>query len=198
MKSSQKWTTMKNKSVFGLLMNPFTRIAGWQAFGLGLLFIGLMGFIGSFSGIAFDGVFDMHMFENTVLQAFSYLAIDIVSLVLVMWVVGLIVSKNFRFIDILGTMTLAKAPFLLLAILGYFTTAPVMSEIMKDPYVILQDTSFMIMMVLSLPVMIWSIVLMFNALKISCDLKGSTLTVAFIIGLFVSEIIAKVLIHYFV
>jgi len=115
-----------------------------------------------------------------------------------MWVTGLIVSKNFRFIDILGTMTLAKAPFLLLAIFGYFTTAPDMNAIMKDPYVILQSTSFVIMMILTLPVMVWSITLMFNALKISCDLKGSTLTVAFIIGLFVSEIIAKILIHYVV
>jgi len=189
---------MKNKSLFGLLMNPFTRIAGWQAFGLGLIFILLMGFIGANSGIAFDGVFDMHMFEITVQQSFLYLAIDIVCLVLVMWITGHIVSKNFRFIDILGTMTLAKAPFLILAIMGYFTTAPNMTEIMKDPYVILQSTSFLIMIILSLPVMIWSIVLMFNALKISCDLKGSTLTVAFIVGLFVSEIIAKILIHYVV
>jgi len=186
---------MKNKSIFGLLMNPFTRIAGWQAFGLGIIFILLMGYIGARNGIAFDGVFDMHMFEITVQQSFLYLAIDLVSLVLVMWITGLIVSKGFRFIDILGTMTLAKAPFLLLAIMGYFTTAPNMTEIMKDPYIILQSLSFVIMMALSVPVMVWSIVLMFNALKISCGLKGSTLTVAFIIGLFVSEIIAKILIH---
>jgi hypothetical protein len=179
-------------------MNPYTRIAGWQAFGLGLVFVVLMGLIGSNSGVVFDGVFDMHLIENTLLQAFTLLAIDLVSLVLVMWVTGLIVSKNFRFIDILGTMTLAKAPFLLMAVLGYFVTAPNMTEIMKDPYVIFQSTSFLLMMVLSLPVMVWSIVLMFNALKISCDLKGNSLTVAFIIALFVSEIIAKILIHYLV
>lgn len=189
---------MKSKSIFSLLVNPFTRIAGWQAFGLGLVFIVLMGFIGADSGIAFDGIFDMHLFEITVQQSFLYLAIDLFSLVLVMWITGLIVSKNFRFIDILGTMTLAKAPFLLLAIMGYFTSAPNTSEILKDPYVVFQSLSFVIMLTLSLPVMIWSIALMFNALKITCDLKGSTLTVAFIIGLFVSEILAKILIHYVV
>jgi hypothetical protein len=189
---------MKNKNVFSLLMNPFTRIAGWQAFGLGLAFIALMGFLGASSGVAFDGVFDMHLFENTIQQAFTFLGIDLVCLVLVMWVVGLIVSKNFRFIDILGTMTLAKAPFLIMAIFGYFVTAPDMNEIMRNPYVILQSTSFLIMIILTMPVMVWSIALMFNALKVSCDLKGSTLTVAFIIGLFVSEILAKVLIHFIV
>ncbi|MCX6307903.1 MAG: hypothetical protein NTY32_03390 [Bacteroidia bacterium] len=189
---------MKSKSLFGLLMNPFTRIAGWQAFSLGFIFIVLMGFIGASNGVVFDGVIDMHLFEITVQQSFLYLAVDLFCLVLVMWITGLIVSKNFRFIDILGTMTLAKAPFLLLAIFGYFTTAPNMSEIIKDPYIILQSTSFVLMMILSVPVMIWSIVLMYNALKISCDLKGSPLTVAFIVGLFVSEIIAKILIYYVV
>ncbi len=188
---------MKN-NLFQLLVNPFTRIAGWQAFGLGLLFLALMGFVGSSSGVAFDGVFDMHLFENSVLQAFTFLGIDVLSLVLVMWVVGLFTSKNFRFIDILGTMVLAKAPFLILAVYGYFVTAPDLNAIMKDPNVILQSTSFLIMMILTMPIMAWGIALIFNALKVSCDLKGSRLTIAFIIGLFVSEIIAKILIHFLV
>lgn len=188
---------MKNNRL-SLLVNPFTRIAGLQAFGLGLLFVALMGFVGASSGVAFDGVFDMHLFKNTVAQAFTFLGIDVLSLVLVMWVVGLVTSKNFRFIDILGTMILARAPFLLLAIFGYFVEAPDLNAIMKDPYVILQSTTFLVMMVFTMPVMVWCIALMFNALKVSCDLKGSRLTIAFIIGLFVSEIIAKILIHYLV
>lgn len=125
-----------------------------------------------------------------------FLAIDLVCLVLVMWIIGLVVSKNFRFIDILGTMTLAKAPFLLLALFGFFTTTPDMSNIYQDPYAIFQSPTFVLMMVLTVPVMIWSITLMYNALKVSCDLKGSSLTTAFIIGLFVSEILAKTLIHF--
>lgn len=186
---------MKSKEFISLLFNPFTRIAGWQAFGLGLVFVLLMGFFGARNGVAFDGVFDMHLFEHTLQQAFTFLAIDLVSLVLVMWITGLVASKNFRFIDILGTMTLAKAPFLILALFGAFVATPDMRNIMNDPYVILESTTFVIMIILSMPVMIWSIILMYNALKVSCDLKGRNLTTAFIIGLFVSEIIAKILIH---
>ena len=188
---------MKNKNVFGFLMNPFTRIAGWQAFGLGLIFVVIMGFLGAYSDIAYDGVIDVHMIDTSLLQSFLYLGIDLVCLVVVVWITGLIVSKNFRFIDILGTMTLAKAPFLIMAIAGFFATAPDLSEIYKDPYIILRSVSFVIFMVLSLPVMIWSITLMYNALKISCDIKGSKLTVAFIIALLISEIISKVLIYLF-
>ena len=189
---------MKNKNIFGLLINPFSRIAGWQAFGIGLIFVVIMGFLGAYNDIAFDGVIDMHLNETSLRLSFLYLITDLVCLIVVMSLTGLIVSKNFRFIDILGTMTLAKAPFLILAIAGFFTTAPNLSEIYKDPYVIFKSMSFIILMVLSLPVIIWSITLMYNALKVSCDVKGSKLTVAFIIALFISEALSKVLIYLFV
>jgi len=189
---------MKNKNVFEQLINPFTRVAGWQAFGFGLIFVVLMGFLGAYNGIAFDGVMDMHMMDISLSQSFLYLGIDLVSLVFVMWITGLIVSKNFRFIDILGTMTLAKAPFLILAFAGFFTATPDLSGIYKDPYVIFQSTSFIILIALSLPVIIWSITLMYNALKVSCDVKGSKLTVAFIIAMLLSEVLSKVLIYFFV
>lgn len=45
---------MKNKAI-GLMINPFTRVAGWQAFSLGLVFIILMGIIGTYSNVSFDG-----------------------------------------------------------------------------------------------------------------------------------------------
>ena len=189
---------MKNKNVFGFLMNPFTRIAGWQAFGLGIFFVVLMGLLGAYSDIAFDGVIDMHIIDISLLQSFLYLGIDLVCLVVVMWMTGLIVSGKFRFIDILGTMTLAKAPFLLLSIAGFFTAAPELSEIYKDPYVIFQSISFIILIVLSITVIIWSITLMYNAFKVSCDIKGSKLTGVFIIGLLVSEVLSKILIYLFV
>lgn len=194
---SIKSQVMRNSEVLGLMFNPFKRIAGWQAFGLGLVFVALMGFLGAKSGVVFDGVIDMHLKDVTLLQSFVFLGIDIVCLVVVMWITGLLVSKNFRFIDILGTMTLAKAPFVILAIAGFFVDAPELSDIYKDPNVIFRSASFVILMVLSLPVMIWSITLMYNAFKISCDLKGSKLTSSFIIALLISEIISKVLIYLF-
>jgi len=183
------------KQVFEWLINPFTRIAGWQAFGVGLLFIALMGILGSYSSIAFDGVADMHMIKISLSQSFVYLAIDLVCLVGVMYVTGLIVSEGFRFIDILGTMTLAKAPGLLLAIGGFFTSVPDLSELYKDPYVLFQSASFVVLIVLSLPVMAWCITLMYNGLKVSCGIKGRKLTVAFLIALLVSEVLSKVLIY---
>jgi len=195
MKLLKKLKPMKNKEFFKLLINPFTRIAGWQAFGLGLVVLCISGIIGTYGNVIFDGVIDMHFAKGiTMPYSFSCMAINTLTLVVVMWITGVIISKSFRFIDILGTMTLSKAPFLLLAIAGFFTKAPDMNEIMKNPMAILSSTSFLVLTLMTIPILIWSITLMYNALKISCGVKGNKLTVAFIIAILISEAISKILI----
>ena len=178
------------------MFNPFTRIAGWQAFGLGLVFVLITGITGSFSNVAFDGVIDMHLVQKlTVAHSFQFIAIDILSVVAIMTFTGFIISKEFRIIDILGTMTLSKAPLIIFAIAGFFTVSPDMNEILKNPYIVFQSVSFIIVSILSIPVVIWSIILMFNALKISCGIKGNKLGIAFIIAILASEIISKIVIY---
>jgi hypothetical protein len=186
---------MKSNEFFQLIFNPFTRIAGWQAFVLGLVIIVLTGITGTLGNAIFDGVIDMHLVRETNLQrSFSYMLISITSLVVVMWITGLFISKGFRFIDILGTMTLSRAPFLVMAIAGLFTKAPDMDQLLKDPMAILSSASFLTTIVLSIPILIWSVTLMYNGLKVSCGVKGSRLTAAFIVAVFIAEAISKILI----
>lgn len=186
---------MKSKNVSDWMLNPFTRIAGWQSLGLGLVFVVAMGLIGAYGNVAFDGVLDMHLVKHLSLQnSFLYLAVDVATLALVMWIAGLTLSKGFRFVDILGTMTLAKAPFLILAIAGLFTTMPDLSQVVRNPAVAFQSVSFIVLIVLSIPVIIWSVALMYHALGVSCGVKGNKQTIVFIIALLVSEIISKVLV----
>jgi len=186
---------MKKSSVFEWLINPFTRIAGFQALGLGLIFLLLLGILGSLSGVAFDGVLDVHFIKLSLTQSFEFLAIDVLCLVVVMWITGLIVSKSVRVIDILGTMALAKAPLVLLAFAGLLVTSPEASEIIKNPTVIFQYTSFVAFLILTIPLLIWNITLMFNAFKTSCGLSGTKLTVSFIIALLASELLAKIVLY---
>jgi len=190
---------MKSNEIFRLLINPFTRIAGWQAFGIGLVFVIITGITGTFSHVAFDGVIDMHLLQKlSFLNSFEFLAIDLISVMIIMIATGYIISKGFRIIDILGTMTLSRAPFIILAIAGYFTVSPDIAEIMKNPLVIFQSLSFVLFILLSIPITIWTIILMFNSLKISCGVKGTKLGTAFIAAVLISEIISKILIYKFV
>ncbi|VBB46755.1 conserved membrane hypothetical protein [uncultured Paludibacter sp.] len=186
---------MKNK--WNLLWNPFTRIAGWQAFIIGLVVVIATGVIGTYGNLVFNGAIDAHFSDMDIsfCKSFLMLGIDLISVVLVMYIVGLTIAKGFRFVDILGTMTLSRAPLLLLAIMALFTHQPALSEVMKNPLIIFSYLSFIVFLILSLPVMVWFIALMYNALKISTGIKGSKLILGFILGIIMSEIISKILIH---
>ena len=88
---------MKNKFRWNLLYNPFTKIAGWQAFAVGILFVLLSGLIGSYTGVAFDGAIDAHITKNlTIKESFLLLGIDIVSVVVILFITGLIISKRLQ------------------------------------------------------------------------------------------------------
>ena len=187
---------MKTNELGSLIFNPFKRIAGWEAFGIGLVIVALTTFTGNFAGIYFDGVIDMHFAENfDSLKSWLMIPINIISISVIMWLAGITVSKNFRFIDILGTMTLSRAPFLLIAFASFFVKVPDLSGIMQDPIVVFDSVSFIIILIFTFPIIIWSVTLMYNAYKISTGASGQKLSISFIFGLIIAEIISKVIIY---
>ncbi|MBN2765199.1 MAG: hypothetical protein JXR27_02425 [Paludibacteraceae bacterium] len=187
---------MKTNEFGSLIFNPFKRIAGWEAFGIGLVIVVLTTFTGNFAGIYFDGVIDMHFAETfDSLKSWLMIPVNIISISVIMWLAGITVSKNFRFIDILGTMTLSRAPFLLIALASFFVKVPDLSGIMQDPFVIFDSISFIIILIFTFPIIIWSVTLMYNAYKISTGASGQKLNISFIFGLIVAEIITKIIIY---
>jgi len=190
---------MKTKEVLRLLINPYTRITGFRAFGLGLVFLFLMGLVGAYSRTAFDGVLDMHLSSNlSMSNSFYYLTIDMFCLVFLMWIAGQFVSNNLRLVNLVGTITLAKAPYLILALAGYLVKSINLSELQRNPGAIFQSSSLVFITLLSLPVIIWSITLMYNALKSSCKIKGTKLIIALVLALISAEIVSKILIYEFI
>lgn len=187
---------MKTNEFGSLIFNPFKRIAGWEAFGIGLVIVVLTTFTGNFAGIYFDGVIDMHFAETfDSLKSWLMIPVNIISISVIMWLAGITVSKNFRFIDILGTMTLSRAPFLLIALASFFVKVPDLSGIMQDPFVIFDSISFIIILIFTFPITIWSVTLMYNAYKISTGASGQKLSISFIFGLIIAEIISKIIIY---
>ena len=187
---------MKTNEFGAFIFNPFKRIAGWEAFAIGLVIVALTTFTANFSEIYFDGVIDMHFAENfDSLKSWLMIPVNIISISVIMWLAGITVSKNFRFIDILGTMTLSRAPFLLIALASFFVKVPDLSGIMQDPFVIFDSISFIIILILTFPIIIWSVTLMYNAYKISTGASGQKLSISFIFGLVIAEIISKIIIY---
>ena len=185
---------MENKNFWSFIVNPFTRIAGWQAFGAGLTIAVITAVVATMSNTALNGVLDAHYtFGITYGQSFLMQAVNIVSITMVMWLIALIFSKSFRFVDILGTMTLARAPYLLMAITGFFVEPADLNQLMQNVSEMRIPIYLIITGIIAIPIMVWSVALMYNGMKVSCNMRGPKLAVSFVIGIILAEILSKFL-----
>jgi hypothetical protein len=166
------------------LFNPFTIIAGWKALLIGTFFFFITSTAGYFTQIHFDGPLSVHY--GLQLSFYLFLMENIIawlSMVIIFYLFGTILSKStIRFIDIAGTIALARAPisFTSLGIMQWF-------KLMNPSSLLFVPFYFLYM----LPLM-WLIILYYNAYSISCNLKGIKLIISFILGICVAEIISKI------
>jgi len=188
---------MKKNNVIDLIFNPFTKIAGIKALIIGLAFMLLMGFVGALSGTYYDGVIDVHLgTSGKFMESYVFLLIGFLSIVLMTSVPGLIFSKGFRLIDVFGTMALSKVPLLIPALLGFFVDEQILLDLYSDPLLIFESTSLIIFSIFCIPFLIWNIILMYNAFKVSLNIKGNKNIVLFIVTIILAEIISKIIIYY--
>ena len=168
------------------LINPFERIAGWQALIIGVAVMALTAVVGMFNQVAFDGVLDVHADVTFGFPAsFIMQAVNFLVLFLIMWLAGVCFSKTkLRAIDVAGTMALARAPMLLLAIVCFL---PILPKTLFD------FPRLIVFILICIPFIVWMIALMYNAYSVSCHLKGSRAVVSFTGALLVAEIISKVI-----
>jgi hypothetical protein len=198
------------------LFNPFEFIAGSKSLLYGIAILMATAFLGWAGNIYYDGVIDIHAGGKSPL-VYHLLEIIVVWLVVsvLMFIAGLIVSKSkIRLIDVFGTMALARWPLLIVSIFGLLVPMEVIAS--KVSASILYNTLqvgeavdvatwefivFSIFTLLSLLVVVWIVALMWNAFKVSCNVKGPVAIFSFILVLIISELVSKkllsVLLQYF-
>jgi hypothetical protein len=168
------------------LFNPFVYVAGLKALLLGLASILIAASISIFSGVHFDGAMDAHVGLSSGFRVYLLEnVIDWAVTVIIFYLLGLAVSSSsIRFIDILGTFALARYPSILSSLLGFF---PFTKFYFANPSSVLLMAMAFIMLLATT----WTVVLIFNAYKISCNIKGVGLICTFVIGVMASEILSK-------
>lgn len=187
------------------LFNPFIQVAGAKAFIWGLLLLIVSSTLAAFYNTRFDGVLDAHYSKNQYFYlSFVDNLVNIGTLTLIYFALGSILTKGkTRFIDILGTITLSRFPLMFIPLFNIQNQNGIIGEkIMQrlgDPNSI-QLTQFEWIFlissgIISLLLISWFIALLFNAYKISTNLKGTSLIVSFIFGLIISEIVSKLIIY---
>ena len=196
-----------------LLVNPFTRLAGWQALGWGLLVVAATAALAAVGNVAYDGVADLHIPFHP-LPAW-FLACMAVADWLVVAVVFLVAGKLFsrsrqRVVDYFGATALGRFPYLLA---GVLFSPPLLGRIVTQMNTVMGgNPEQMMQRLLQLPGFAWLVVggivvcalgawlgvLNFFALKECSGMKvGRALAVFFPTAL-VAEVLTKVLFGYVV
>jgi hypothetical protein len=153
----------------------------------------------------FDGAIDLHFAEKvTVFEVFSDLLIAITTLVVTLYLIGLFINKKIRILDILIAVLVAKVPFYILPL---FNIGNKMNEVSnkiialsnpKSDFELLPNEILFLILstIIALLAITWSVILLYNGFKTATNAKETKHSVLFVIGLLLSEIISKIIIHF--
>jgi hypothetical protein len=192
---------MKNKDMQNLLkdkrslFNPFLYIAGEKALIAGVFIMTLTATIGYFTNYWQDGLIDLHQGVEASIVFHIILTFSnwlILLIVLTPFAYGLTASK-IRFIDLAGTLALARAPMLVAITSGFFPAPQRLAQAFTDGTE-LSPTDLVATVIIGIIVIlmiIWMIALSFNAYKHSANLKGNKAGVSFAIGFILAYIGSK-------
>lgn len=190
--------------IFTFAMNPFQKIAGLPALGLGFIVILLLSFLGTIAKVYFPGIFSC-LNAYVVKNASTPLSFQILLFQnLISWGIlsALFIISSFAFkqkrlriVDFLGTTALARFPFLFLT--GYIA---IIQKV--DPNFMAIDLEkglefhftlpmilFMIVVLLSFS---WQAITYFFAFKESSGLISKKLWIGFIASVVLGELISNV------
>lgn len=191
---------MKNKVME--IVNPFIRIAGGQALVWGVFGLIVSTLLCWISDYHYHGLLHFGPAPNP--AWWCYLAEHLIVWLipaLLFYLGGLFLSHSrIRVIDVLGTVLFAQLPLLGMNLISLLPAMRMMSqmnmnmsseEMLTQPYFIMA----MILSILGLPFLVLTLIWLFNALKVSCNLKQWKLWVVALIGILGGDVLCRLLIE---
>lgn len=191
---------MKNFLTF--ITNPFDQIAGSKALIWGLSGMAISIILSWLSGWHYHGLLHFGPAPNSALwcYALEHIIIWLIPSI-IFYIGGLLLSRSkIRLIDVLGTVAFAQLPLLINNLVQLspplqqfllIDTNMTIEEITQQPGYALGASISMILVVF----LVWTLIWMFKALRISCNLKGYKLTLLYIIAIGGGEVVMRYLIR---
>ena len=185
---------LQKRTLAQWLFNPFQFIAGGSALLLGLAIILIIAYINSLRNASFGKNTPLWFYYTYGLNNWLWISVTL-------YFAGRIIShSSLRAIDVLGTQALARAPYLLSALvklsIGYNRFADFIISLSSHRTSAVNITPndsllFVIVIIICFLLFIWALVLMYRAYAISCNVKGRKAIVSFIVAFIVAEILSN-------
>lgn len=183
-----------------ILFNPFEKYAESRLLLFGIVSILIGALLCTLFNMRFIGVFKMNMVATvTAFEPLTDIIICVFCLTLFLWIAAKLVNNKTRFIDILVTGILA---FALLCFLSIFNVNQVLfhetekiKHITMDSVAKLDLTYMMLFSFVSILVLIWFVILLFNGFKIASNAKSAKHNIFFAIALILADVTSRLIIY---
>jgi hypothetical protein len=171
-----------NKS---LLYNPFLQIAGFMSFLTGFFILVLTSYLAYITGTHFFGFLRIDFAKDSAFWVFLLEnCLPCIVLSVLFYAAGLIFSKsNLRIIDILGVTVFSRVPLIFVPALRTIKLFQSFGFLSVTMYIVMGIYLF---------TLVWSVVLLYNGFKISCNLKDEKLVISFITCMILSEVLVNI------
>ncbi|MDE3258578.1 MAG: hypothetical protein OYM47_12145 [Gemmatimonadota bacterium] len=200
------------------LFNPFYYIAGGTALGVGLAVMVIASLVGAATNYHFDGVIDLH--SGTPAPAWVFVAENLINWLVMgvlVYLAGRLISRSrIRPLDVFGTQALARAPMAItlfcVLLPGFrrvtdhlagqliqgstrFESGTSGSDLISFSQVEALDLAvFVLAVVLALLLLVWTVLLMYRAFAVSCNVGGGKAIGVFTVVILLGEVLSKVFI----
>lgn len=185
------------------LINPFNRIAGWQALGYGLAGMVVSIVIFSYSQLHHTLLNYWSASSN---QWWCFAAEHLIAWLTVagtFYLSGVLLSKTkVRIIDMLGTAAFALLPLILLGLFSMIPPVAAIVNIKMEPSQISKEffmqppvmLGLILLAIGSIVFIAWTLIWLYHALRVSSNLKGKRLVLSYIACIVVSNILSRIII----
>jgi hypothetical protein len=190
------------KQGFNVWLNPFERIAGFQAFVWGFIGLIISTTLSFLSLWHYHGLLHFGAAPNPSWWCFviEHLTIWLIPAILFYLGGALFSRSHIRFIDVFGTVLFAQLPLILMNLFAFLppmqemlqinlNTIP-LEDVMKQPGFI----ASICLSLVSFIFLIWTLIWMFKALKVSCNLKGARLGIIYSVAIIGGDMICRLII----
>ena len=186
-----------------LLINPFAKYSENKLFAIGIignvLLIALSFVLNTLLAgnlkIVYLNKIDLNsaLFSNGIVIAITTIGI---------YILGQVINKKTRFIDILNSVLISRCVLVLFPLLNINNLFYVLSERIKNTLIVANPAKILssdlyVLLLLCVPIiiaLIWFFILFFNGFKTATNAKGSKVVVQFAVTLIIIEIITRLLI----
>lgn len=176
-------------------------MAGWESVGVGIVIMVAAAFVASLSHTHFPDVLSLKVGVSLLFAAIlCQWAINWLSISLTMYLGGLFFSpSHIRLVDVVGTQGMARFPYFVGTFFGFSSAMAQLAQmLMYQQYKIGEPVTMalpqmvwaIVQIIAMLGLMVWMIVLMYQAFAVSVNLKGGKGVAVFIGGLVVGVLLS--------